>query len=140
MYQLEAAEAACEGGTSADFTISELAERFGVTMRTLRFYEEKGLLKPSRRGNRRLYSGQDVHVLADILRMKEMGLSITCIQAIMKSLRSGNIETARSRLLNEAQMRLVDVDKEIEILRIAQDVAQRATQEISRGERWFKSA
>ncbi|MCB1473886.1 MAG: MerR family transcriptional regulator [Rhodobiaceae bacterium] len=140
MYKPEPPLDGCEGNANLDHTISELAERFGVTMRTLRFYEEKGLLKPNRRGNRRLYSMQDVHVLSDIVRMKEMGLSITCIQSIMKTVRSGNVETARSRLLSEAQMRLVDIDKEMEFLRIAQDAAQRAAEDISAGERWFKSA
>ena len=58
------------------YTISELAEEFGITTRTIRFYEEKGLLKPLRRGQRRLYRPRDRTRLRLILRGKRLGLSL----------------------------------------------------------------
>ena len=54
--------------------IGEVAERTGVTQRTLRFYEEKGLLKPPSRmdGGFRLYSEQDVHRVEQVRRLQNL--------------------------------------------------------------------
>lgn len=58
------------------YTISELAKEFGVTTRTIRFYEEKGLMKPDREGQRRIYSSADRTRLRLILRGKRLGFSL----------------------------------------------------------------
>jgi DNA-binding transcriptional MerR regulator len=58
------------------FSIGDLASEFGVTTRTIRFYEEKGLLKPRREGTRRIYSPADRTRLRLILRGKRLGLSL----------------------------------------------------------------
>jgi DNA-binding transcriptional MerR regulator len=58
------------------YTISDLAGEFDVTTRTIRFYEEKGLLKPHREGTRRIYSPADRTRLRLILRGKRLGLSL----------------------------------------------------------------
>ena len=58
------------------YSISDLASEFGVTTRTIRFYEEKGLLKPRRDGLRRIYSAADRTRLRLILRGKRLGLSL----------------------------------------------------------------
>jgi len=58
------------------YSISDLASEFGVTTRTIRFYEEKGLLKPRREGLRRIYSPADRTRLRLILRGKRLGLSL----------------------------------------------------------------
>ena len=58
------------------FSISDLAQEFGVTTRTIRFYEEKGLLNPRRDGPHRLYSAGDRTKLRLILRGKRLGLSL----------------------------------------------------------------
>lgn len=58
------------------YSISDLAEEFGVTTRTIRFYEEKGLLKPQRQGTRRIYNPADRTRLRLILRGKRLGLSL----------------------------------------------------------------
>ena len=59
-----------------NFSISELASDFDITPRTIRFYEEKGLLKPRRRGQTRVYSAADRVTLKLILRGKRLGLSL----------------------------------------------------------------
>ncbi len=59
-----------------DYTIRELAEEFDVTTRTLRFYEEKGLLSPTRSGQTRVYDAADRTRLKLILRGKRLGLSL----------------------------------------------------------------
>jgi DNA-binding transcriptional MerR regulator len=58
------------------FSIGDLASEFDVTTRTIRFYEEKGLLKPRREGTRRIYSPADRTRLRLILRGKRLGLSL----------------------------------------------------------------
>lgn len=58
------------------FSISDLAEEFSVTTRTIRFYEEKGLLQPQRNGNARVYKASDRVKLKLILRGKRLGLSL----------------------------------------------------------------
>ncbi len=58
------------------YSISELAGEFGITTRTIRFYEEKGYLNPKREGTRRIYSPPDRTSLRLILRGKRLGLSL----------------------------------------------------------------
>ncbi|WP_417686327.1 MerR family transcriptional regulator [Roseibium sp.] len=68
--------------------ISEMSELFGVTLRTLRFYEEKGLLNPVRRGARRFYSAQDVGRMRVILQAKKIGLTLAEIRRVIKLVES----------------------------------------------------
>src|SRR5947209_1703729 len=68
-----------EAGQSGDkiaFTISELSREFGVTLRALRFYENKGLISPQREGLSRLYSAGDRTRLALILKGKKLGFTL----------------------------------------------------------------
>ncbi len=68
-----------EGGQSGDktaFTIGELSREFGVTLRALRFYENKGLISPHREGLSRLYSAGDRTRLALILKGKKLGFTL----------------------------------------------------------------
>lgn len=58
------------------YTIRDLASEFGVTTRTIRFYEEKGLLEPQREGQRRLYGTADRTKLRLILRGRRLGFSL----------------------------------------------------------------
>lgn len=65
------------------YTISELAGEFGVTTRTIRFYEEKGLIAPRREGRRRIYSPADRVRIKLILRGKRIGMTLTeCVEVI----------------------------------------------------------
>ena len=61
---------------SSQYSIRELSQEFDVTTRTLRFYEEKGLLSPARSGQNRAYSAADRARLILILRGKTLGLSL----------------------------------------------------------------
>lgn len=58
------------------YTISDLAQRFDITTRTIRFYESEGLLSPERQGQKRLYSQRDYTTLKLILRGKRLGWSL----------------------------------------------------------------
>ena len=65
------------------YTITELADEFGITLRTLRFYEEQGLITPIREGRQRIFSRRDRVRLKLILRGKRLGLSINEIREII---------------------------------------------------------
>ncbi|MDG1206762.1 MAG: MerR family DNA-binding transcriptional regulator [Pseudomonadales bacterium] len=59
-----------------NYSIRDLSQEFAVTTRTLRYYEEKGLLAPIRHGQSRLYTSADRARLILILRGKTLGLSL----------------------------------------------------------------
>lgn len=65
------------------YRIGELSSEFDVTLRTLRFYEDKGLLSPRRVGNTRLYSRADRARLKLILLGKRVGLSLLDVKEIL---------------------------------------------------------
>ncbi|MCA8203327.1 MerR family transcriptional regulator [Burkholderia sp. AU33545] len=66
-------------------TVSDAASRLGVTPRTLKYYEERGLVTPSRSGGRyRLYDEADLERFARILRLRALGFSLHGITEMLK--------------------------------------------------------
>ena len=65
------------------YTISDLVREFEVTSRTIRFYEDEGLLNPTRDGRNRIYSNRDRTRLKLTLRGKRLGLSLQEIRELM---------------------------------------------------------
>ena len=65
------------------FTISDLTAEFGLTARALRFYEEEGLISPTRAGLNRIYSKRDRARLAWIVRAKNVGFSLVEIKELI---------------------------------------------------------
>jgi DNA-binding transcriptional MerR regulator len=65
------------------WTITELADEFGITLRTLRFYEEHGLLAPERRGTQRVFRPGDRVRLELVLRGKRLGFPLEEIKKIV---------------------------------------------------------
>ncbi|ATL92393.1 MerR family transcriptional regulator [Aeromonas sp. CU5] len=64
------------------YSISELAREFDITTRSIRFYEDQGLLDPSREGQTRIYSKQDRVRLKLTLRGKRLGFSLAEIREL----------------------------------------------------------
>ena len=58
------------------YSISELAKEFDITTRSIRFYEDQGLLSPRRQGQTRIYSKRDKVRLKLILRGKRLGFTL----------------------------------------------------------------
>lgn len=79
------------------YSITELCKEFDVTPRTLRFYEQKGLLSPARRGWTRLFSYRDRARLKLILRGKKVGFSLEEIKEMLDlySLKDGQLTQLR---------------------------------------------
>jgi DNA-binding transcriptional MerR regulator len=77
------------------FTIAHLAREFDVTTRTIRFYEDKGLITPERQGQRRVYSARDRIRLRLIMRGKRLGFSLEEIKGIIDLYDADATETAQ---------------------------------------------
>jgi DNA-binding transcriptional MerR regulator len=69
--------------TQPELTISQMSRVFGVSLRTLRFYEDRGLIKPRREGNARYYRGSDRIRMEMILKGKKLGFTLTEIQDLI---------------------------------------------------------
>lgn len=68
---------------SRTYTIRELAREFGITSRTLRHYEDEGLISPERRGTQRIYSARDRARVTLILRGRRVGFTLAEIGEIL---------------------------------------------------------
>ena len=79
----KAAKAPAAKGAAKSFTITELAAEFDVTPRAIRFYEDVGLLEPTRAGRNRVYSQRERTRLKLTLRGKRLGLSLQEIKQLV---------------------------------------------------------
>ncbi len=69
--------------TTDFYSITDLTREFGISTRTIRFYEDEGLIAPVRRGRTRLFRPSDRRLLMLILRGKRLGFSIAEIREII---------------------------------------------------------
>jgi DNA-binding transcriptional MerR regulator len=81
------------------YTITDLTREFGVSTRTIRFYEDEGLVHPVRRGRTRLFRQSDRRLLSFILRGKRLGFSIAEIREILKMYKESPGESGQLKLL-----------------------------------------
>lgn len=102
------------------YTIRELADEFDITTRTLRFYEEKGLLKPVRDNQTRLYDSADRTRLRLILRGKRLGLSLEESSAIVLMYDSEDNNSEQLQVLiakiREKRTQLLQQQQELELM------------------------
>jgi len=91
--------------STLSYTISDLAKEFQVTTRTIRHYEDIGLLSPERRGQTRIYSPADRTRLRLILRGKRLGLSLDESREIIDMYEPGKTNRAQLLRLIEAIQR-----------------------------------
>ena len=89
-----------QGADSREYyTITDLTREFGVSTRTIRFYEDEGLISPQRRGRTRLFREADRRLLSFILRGKRLGFSIAEIREIKQMYKEPPGESGQLRLL-----------------------------------------
>ena len=111
------------------FKIGDLAREFAVTLRTLRFYEDRGLLNPERRGTTRLYSRRDRARLRLILLAKTLGFSLTEAKQLIEIYHESNgkrrqMEVALHRFEEQQEVlqeQKQEIDRSIEAMNVAID-------------------
>ncbi|MBX9450336.1 MerR family transcriptional regulator [Neoaquamicrobium sediminum] len=81
------------------YTITELTREFDISTRTLRFYEDEGLIAPVRRGRTRLFRPSDRHLIRQIMRGKRLGFSINEIREIIQIYREPPGEVGQLKLM-----------------------------------------
>ncbi len=103
-----------------NYSIRELADEFDVTTRTLRFYEEKGLLSPARNKQTRSYSSADRTRLRLILRGKRLGLSLEESSKIILMYDQSESNEAQLEALiakiREKRQQLIEQQKDLELM------------------------
>jgi len=82
------------------FKISELAKEFDITTRSIRFYEDVGLIQPQRRGNMRVYVRRDKTRLKLILRGKRLGFSLAEIKELFALYDTDQSDTQLVKMLH----------------------------------------
>ena len=77
----------------SQYTTGELAKAFGITVRTVQFYDQKGILVPSSltEGGRRLYSEEDLKKMKIVCFLRDMGLSLDTIGQLLKEEDPGSV-------------------------------------------------
>jgi DNA-binding transcriptional MerR regulator len=99
----------------AEYSISQLSKEFDVTTRTIRHYEELGLITPARRGQTRVYSPSDRTRLRLILRGKRLGLSLENSREIIDMYEPGktNVEQLK-KLINAIQAQRIKLNQQLD--------------------------
>lgn len=120
------------------YAIGELARMFEVTPRTIRFYEQEGLLAPERRGQTRIYHEKDRVRLKLTLRGKRLGFSLAEIREVIEmydALPDGNARQLQ-RLLEILADKRSNMERQLEDIRVMQneldDVEARAREVLKR--------
>ena len=103
------------------FTISELAKEFDITTRTIRFYEDMGLLQPERRGTARIFTPADRTTIKLILRGKRLGFSLLESKEMIELYdpATGNVTQLETLLDKLAEKRAV-LEQQLEDIRVMQ--------------------
>ncbi len=123
------------------YTITELTREFGVSTRTLRFYEDEGLIHPERRGRTRLFRSADRHLIMEILRGRRIGFTIAEIREIIQVYRDPPGEAGQLRLLmkrveekrDELNQKRKDIEETLEELNNVEEACLTRLAEIGVG-------
>lgn len=99
-----------------NYKISELAKEFDITTRSIRFYEDEGLLQPERKGSMRIYNRKDKIRLKLILRGKRLGFSLAEIRELFELYDTHQGEAQLTEML-----KIID-EKEAVLLRQLEDI------------------
>ncbi|WP_394248454.1 MerR family DNA-binding transcriptional regulator [Vibrio profundi] len=98
------------------FKISELAKEFDITTRSIRFYEDMGLIHPDRQGNIRVYQRRDKIRLKLILRGKRLGFSLAEIRDLFEL-----YDTNQSDIQLHKMLKIID-EKQLTLQRQLDDI------------------
>jgi DNA-binding transcriptional MerR regulator len=97
------------GPAEAFHTVTQLARELGVTARTIRFYEDKGLISPQRAGTTRVYTARDRARMILIMRGKRLGFSLREIKEYLDLYDQDHTQEAQVRVLLAAVQKRLDM-------------------------------
>lgn len=118
-------------------TIREMCDAYGVTARTLRFYESRELIFPERRGTNRFYGREDRARLTLILRGKRFGFSLEQIRQLLELYDPAERNVTQTRAtIATARERLADMERQHAELAAA---ITELRQQIAEGETWLEN-
>ncbi|MDI3328353.1 MAG: MerR family DNA-binding transcriptional regulator [Alicyclobacillaceae bacterium] len=122
--------------TRRRYTISELAQMFDTTSRTIRYYEEVGLLHPERFGSRRMYSERDRVRLKLILRGRRLGFSLDEIREMLDLYDTDPTEVHQLReVVRRGKEKIAEIEAQIRDLEAVrnelQDLVERLYQSLN---------
>ena len=104
------------------YTVPELAKDLGITPRTIRFYEQKGLVNPQRAGTTRVYTRQDRAKLLIILRGKRLGFSLNEIADYLDLYGADPTQAEQIKmLLRRVRGRISDLEEQRQALDVTLD-------------------
>ena len=120
-----------------EFSIGDLAREFDLTTRTIRYYEDKMLLKPERRGQQRIYSRADRTRLKLILRGKRLGWNLDEIFEVIQLYSSPGGEKRQLEVMvakiQNSRTTLLDQQEDIKVaLQELDEIEERCQQQISK--------
>jgi MerR family transcriptional regulator, repressor of the yfmOP operon len=103
--------------TEQNVQIGELAKRLNITTRTIRYYEEIGLMGPTERlgGGTRTYNREDILRLKFILKLKQLGISLKDIQELSEifDINAQNFDTITPKLIEILDQHINTVDEKM---------------------------
>ncbi len=114
-----------ESLTTDFYTVTELADELGITPRTIRFYETKGLIKPRRAGTTRVYTHRERARMLLILRGKRLGFSLADIREYL------DLYDADPSQVKQLQLLTQKIDRRIAELEQQREDLEAALQELS---------
>lgn len=143
MYHAGPARKARDEMIDTTYSITDLAREFGVTPRTLRWYEDEGLLDPERRGTHRVFSVRDRTRLLLILRGKRIGFSLAEIREIIDMYDAAPGEQGQLRTLldrieehrRDLEARRNDIDRTLSDLSLVERKARTRLNQLEPPER-----
>ena len=123
------------------YSITELTREFGVSTRTLRFYEDEGLIHPERRGRTRLFRMADRRLIQEILRGRRIGFTIAEIREIIQVYKAPAGELGQLKLLmkridekrDELRQKRKDIDDTLDELNNVEEACLTRLAEIGVG-------
>ncbi|HSW23477.1 MAG TPA: MerR family DNA-binding transcriptional regulator [Burkholderiaceae bacterium] len=126
-----------EAGGDELYGIGDLCSEFGITARAVRFYEDKGLLKPRRVNNTRIYTRRDRTRLALILRSKAIGAPLSEIKTFLELYGAhgeGRVQQMKwvlsrtDKAIADLEAKRAHIDATLAELRVINDTVRRGLQ------------
>jgi DNA-binding transcriptional MerR regulator len=100
------------------FSVTELARDLGITPRTIRFYEDQGLIAPQRAGNTRVYTHRDRGRMILILRGKQLGFSLRDIKEYLDLYAVDTTQTEQlQHLVKKARERITQLESQLQAVK-----------------------